>query len=211
MGNSSDSKRFMRQSLLLIFLVITTSFCYADEPPSWSPYKIISENKEFFCWIDYADKETLKDPWERKWNLKIYGDDSTLIWKRVFNPSGYHDGTLSNDGSNFIIIEFWYYENENVVEVYNRNSNDYFIKGKEFKIFPIFLETTVSHELWRKSYEYKDDKILIETNDSNIWEIDLTNRELNLQKNKSFLYTIGITISIVLILLIVFINYKRRK
>lgn len=156
----------------------TTLCCVADEPPSWSPYKKISKSNNFFCWIDYADRDTQKFPWERKWKLKIFKKDSTLIWQRDFQPSGYTNGILSNDGNSFIIIEYWYSEKGSVVEVFNRNLKDYFIKGEEFKISTIFLNTTVSHQLWLENYKYEGDKILIKTNDKNIWEIDLVNRKL---------------------------------
>lgn len=202
----------MTKNLLFLILLLTNFlFCWADEPPSWEPYTKVSENKEFFCFVYYADNDSLKQPWERKWNLNVFKKDSTLFWKRPFQPSGYDDGILTNDGNNFVIIEFWYYENADVVKILNKDFNDYEIKGKEFNISADYLTETTSHRLWRKDYVIKNDTIIIETNDNNKWEIDITNKKLSLIKNHNSISASVIIISTLILIVFLLMIYILRR
>lgn len=210
----------MRKYLFLTCLVINVSLCFADEPPSWTPYRIVSENEEFFCWIDFADNKTSLPSQKRKWALKVYSSDSTLIWKRNFHPSGYSEGSLTNDGNSFVYVDFWYYKNEYVVKIFKRSLNDHFIKGKDFSISPDALEKTVSHRLWRKKYKLEDNKIIIETIDNNVWEVDLINNGLRLinpknpsedVKEQNLNYSLSILLGAIVFLLVVLVIYRRKK
>lgn len=201
----------IKKLFFLSFFSLIFSNCFADEPPSWSPYFKVSENKNFFCLISFADKDSIKEPWERKWEIGIFGKDSVLIWKKPIRPTGYEEGSLSNDGEFFVIVDFWYSERGNVVKIINQDSDDFLIKGKEFNVPTLFLEKTISHRLWRENYEIKEDKIIIETNDKNIWEVDLTNKKLTLIRN-NFLIIISIVfISIFIVIALGLFFYKKRK
>ena len=199
----------MKRILFLTVLLLNFTFVFADEPPSWQPYKTVSKNSEFFAWVNYADNDTIKYPWERKWQLSVYKKDSTLFWKRDFKPTGYEDGILTNNGKNFVLIEFWYYKKGNVISVFNENSDDFFIKGEQFKIPEIFLTQTVSHKLWRENFEIKDDLIFIETLDKSKWKIDINKKTL--EKESSINFYLLIIFSIIIFSILCFILIKRKK
>src|SRR5690606_1158928 len=145
--------------------------------------------------------------WERTWNINVFKKDSTLFWKRPYQPSGYEDGVITNDGNNFVIVAFWYFDQGNVIKIFNKDSNDYFIKGNEFKISPLYLEKTVSHRLWRKKYTITNNIILIETTDQNKWEIDITNKKLSLVKDYNSIFTSILIISILILFVITLMLY----
>lgn len=201
----------IKNLLLLTFLVFTIPNCFADEPPSWSPYIKVSENKNYFCLVSFADKDFLKEPWERKWEIGVFNKDSILIWKKPIQPTGYEEGSITNDGNAFVIVDFWYSDEGNIVRIHYRNSDDFFIKGKEFNVPNLFLEKTVSHRLWRENYEIKDDKIIIETNDKNIWEVDLTNKKLTLIRNNFLIISSIIIFSLLFVVVLALFFCKKRK
>lgn len=199
----------MRRIICLTIFFLNFTFVFADEPPSWQPYKKVSGNSEFFAWVNYADSDTTKYPSERKWQLSVFKRDSTLLWKRDFKPTGYEDGYLTDDGKNFVVIEFWYHPEGNAVSIFNENSNDFFIKGEEFNIPEIFLEKTVSHKLWTENYEVKDHHIFIETLDKTKWKIDIDTKTIEKERPISF-YLLIISALIVILILIYFLNKKKK-
>lgn len=129
----------------------------------------------------------------------MYKQDSTLYWERSVKSSGYEIGIITDDGENFVIIEFWYYEDGNVVTVYNKDSNDFFIKGSEFKIQKKYLEHTISHKLWIENYEIDKNEIIIETLDKYKWSINLTKQEMI---NKSGNHTWYLILSMIILIFI---------
>jgi hypothetical protein len=202
------------KKILFLTILFLTSKLYADEPPSYEPYFLESENKEYFAFINFADQDSLKYPWERKWMLGVFHQDSTLFWKREFHPSGYKGGKLTNDGLNIVFVNFWYYDKGWAVWTLHKNpKNDICIQGKEFKIPKEYLEETSSHYLWRKDYELKDNKIYITTNDENIWEVNLDTKKLILihHQQNNFLIKILIISSVILVGIIAFISIRKRK
>lgn len=201
----------MKYLLLLIFQLINISICFADEPPSWEPYITVSENKEFYAIVYYADNDSLKQPWERKWNLNVFKKDSTLFWKRPYQPFGYKEGNLTNDGENFVIVTFWYYSKANVVNIYNKDLKDHFITGNQFKINQKYLPETSSHRLWRDDFEILNNKILIETNDKNKWEVDIKTGKLTLVEDYNSLLISRIAIGSLFLFIIILGFYLLRK
>ena len=199
----------MKRILFLAILFFNFTLVFADEPPSWQPYKKVSDNSEFFAWINYADNDTIKDPWERKWQLSVFNKDSTLLSKREYKPTGYNDGYLTDNGKNIVIIEFWYYPKGNAVSIFNENSNDFFIKGEEFKIPDMFLKETVSHKLWTENYEVKNNQIFIETLDKTKWKIDIDKKTL--EKENTINFYLLIISWLIVILIVSFILIKRKN
>lgn|SRR5690606_2803347 len=197
----------MKNFLLLVLFVVKVGCCYADEPPSWTPYKSISENGAYFAWVDFADTDTLIDSSDRTWNLTVYDKDSTMIWKKniIFSDSG----NITNNGNYFVVVEDWYYENSRVVDIYCRDSDDYHFKGKDFAVSSFFLKETESHQLWVKDYQLENNRIMIETVDDKIWEINFETQKLILKKQNNSV-TFGI-IGMIVLLAIIMYSYVMKK
>ena len=172
----------MKRFLLFLLIIITNNFCYGDSPPSWEPYKIASRNKDFFCWIDFNDNDTSNYRWNRKWLLKVYDKDSILIWQKEYQPSGYSNGILSNDGEKFVYIEYWYYHDEIAVEITSKNNPDIYIKTSDFHISENSLVETVSHKIWLKHCLLDDNKLIILTLEGKTWIIDIETGRMELSK-----------------------------
>ena len=198
----------------LFLIVLFHNFCYADEPPSWEPYKVVSENREYFCWVDFNDNDTSKYEWERKWILKVYNKDSTLFWERDYQPSGYSGGILSNDGRKFIYIEYWYSPNY-AIEITKQDGNDIRIAGKDFNIKEHYLQETESHRLWLDYdlYYLKNNKLVVSTIDGNVWEIDTETGIMKMSVQNHF--GLALTASFLLLVFVAFVavviirNFKK--
>lgn len=143
----------MNRFIFLLLLCITCSVS-ADEPPDWNGFIVQSENKEWSA-VVWRLGEASK-PWDDEWELLVYegyylthpSPDIKPVWSSSYNPSGYSGGYLSNDGNAFSYVEYWYYPDRPVVEIYRddciiRKNGTYFDVGNN-------LQKTVSHELWLK-------------------------------------------------------------
>ena len=164
----------MKKHLLLLSIIINYSFCYGDSSLSWEPYKVISENGEYFCWVDFNDNDTSKYGWDRKWILKVYDKDSILFWQKEYQPSSSW-GLLSNDGKKLVYVESWYFPSF-AVKITSKDNQDIIIKGSDFNIPEKFLIETVSHKLWLYDYycpQLEDDTLTIITIDEKVWIIDI--------------------------------------
>ena len=209
--------------LLLSFLLIIAAknFCYGDEPPSWEPYKKISKNKEFFCWVDFNDNDTLNDAWNRKWILKVYDKDSILIWQKEYRHFGYSNGYLSDNGKKFIFIEYWYYHNDIAVKITSQDKQDVCINTSDFNIPEKFLIETVSHKLWLNDCELDDNNLIILTVDGKTWIIDIETGIMDLSKRGFYelskdantfaiSFLIFVAVIIVFIIIMFFWQVKRK-
>ena len=189
----------MKKHILLFSIIINYIFCYGDLPPSWEPFKRVSKNGEYFCWIDFNDNDTSKYNWKRKWILKVYDKDSNLFWQKEYPPLIYA-GSLSNDGKKFVCIASWYHPDYPVVKITNRDKPDICIKGSEFNIPEESLIKTVSHKLWRNNYvsdsccEFshknrliscflRDNELVILTVNRKVWIIDIETGAMKLSEN----------------------------
>jgi len=197
--------------LLVIILKFNLSFC--DEAPSWSPYKVFSENKKYFCWVDFNDTDTSKYFWDKKWVLKVYKNDSTYIWQKDFQFTGYPDGFLSDDGEKFVYVEYWYPDNTSAVTIINGHKQNTYFKGRDFHIPELFLKPTVSHKLWLEGYSIENDYLIIYTQDGRKWLIDINDGKMQLAG--FYLNTKNCIIVIILLLFltlsIIIIRMKIRK
>ena len=202
-------KAFSIVVILLFFLVKGN----ADSPPSWTPYKVESENGEFFSWVRFGDNDTTKSPWERKWALIVYTKDSTELWQQQIRPMGYPEGKLSNDGQYFSYVNYWYYSDSPVVEVYRKGKKPITIIGDKFDIPTQYLQQTSSHQLWLadKGYHYTngtEQQLIIHTRDINTWSVDLVTGDLNVEGvNMNYVY-VFLASSIIITLL--YILYRKR-
>ena len=138
----------MKKHILLLSIIINYSFCYGDSSRAWEPYKKTSKNGEYFCWVDFNDNDTAKYRWDRKWILKVYDKDSILFWQKEYQPTGYSDGLLSDDGKKFVYVKFSYYPDGITVKITSKDNQDIIIKGSDFNIPEKTLIEAVSRKLW---------------------------------------------------------------
>jgi hypothetical protein len=184
----------MKEAILIIILLLFFEVkSKADEPPSWEPYRVVSENGEFFAWVTFNDSDTIRSPWERKWALSIFTKDSVELWKQTVKATGYPEGILSDNGNYFSYIDYWYYSDLPVVEIYRKDKKPIRIKGESFDIPALFLQSTASHKLWLGEEKYKysnsaEKKLIINTRDSKVWAIDLEGGELEKIDNTNMTY-----------------------
>ena len=133
----------------LICVMFICSLAFADEPPSWRPFNVKSLDKSFIAKIDTADERAGINPWERNYTISVYEKATNkLIWKCDYEHNGYPEGILSDDGSTFAYVSFWYYKDDPVVLIYHNGKMTISLDGKSFGIKPSKLVSTVSHELW---------------------------------------------------------------
>ena len=138
----------------ILFILSLSIYLNADEPPDWSEFTIQSENKNWSASVQRIGE--LSEPWENGWVLNIYhgyyisspASNVKPAWSVPYNHSGYSGGYLSDDGSAFSYVEFWFYRDYPVVQIYKadctiKKNGSYFKVGNN-------LQQTVSHELWLK-------------------------------------------------------------
>ncbi|WP_299821304.1 hypothetical protein [uncultured Pontibacter sp.] len=197
---------------ILLFFVVNGN---ADSPPSWTPYKVESENGEYFSWVRFRDNDTTKLPWERKWVLIVYTKDSTELWKQRIRPMGYPEGRLSTDGMYFSYVNYWYYSESPIVEVYRKEKKPITITGDKFNIPTQYLQQTSSHQLWLadKGYHYAtgtEQQLIINTRDFNTWLINLETGEVHVEgMNWNYVYAFLISSIIITLLYILFRKRSR--
>jgi len=144
----------LRMNKLLFLLLGLSALSLADQPPDWDEFVVQSQNKK---WSAAAYPEGVsKEPWRDSWVLNVYegfylsrpAPNVKPVWTTKYNPSGYSGGYLSNDGSTFSYVEFWYYPSNPVLRIYLAECN---IK-KNGSFFAIGNEPqkTASHQLWLK-------------------------------------------------------------
>ncbi|WP_143167364.1 hypothetical protein [Massilia sp. CF038] len=83
-------------------LIVLSSNAWADQPPSWQPFSVKSENAKFVATVAPQDEEKPALPWESAYRIEVRsveGDQpGPAVWNRRYAFSGYEGGLLSNDG-----------------------------------------------------------------------------------------------------------------
>ncbi len=197
---------------ILLFLAIKAN---ADSPPSWTTYKIESENGEFFSWVHFGDNDTTQLPWERKWVLSVYRKDSTELWQQQIRPMGYPESKLSNDGMYFSYVNYWYYSDSPIVDVYRKDKNPITITGDKFNIPTLYLQQASSHRLWLADDGYyyangAEQQLIINTRDLTTWVVDLEKGEISIEgANVNYVYAF-LTSFIIIALFFILIRKRSR-
>jgi hypothetical protein len=142
------------KSLIAIFVfMLSALFSHADSPPCWCAFETESSNKQYVAVVTRPLKDSLVEPWNSEWTLSIFqkeGDSRMLLWETKYAYTGYPDGALSDDGNTFIYVEYWFYPDAPLLQIYNRGKriNTKALKGTDFKISKSKLVETVSHFVW---------------------------------------------------------------
>jgi hypothetical protein len=163
----------MQRVLFILVSLLFYSSTYADSPPCWCKFEEESANKKYVAVVDRPQKDSLIEPWKSVWTLTVYertAKGNRQLWKIKYQYTGYPGGMISDDGKTFIYVEFWYYANSSLVDIYRQGDkvNTSRLKGVNFKIPKDKLVETVSHQLWLwdegNAYAYKtyNNQLLLE-------------------------------------------------
>ena len=178
----------MQKVYFIFFLALLSSTAYADSPPCWCKFEEESTNKKYIAIVDRPEKDSMIDPWKSVWTLSVYEKTekgNRLMWKMNYDYTGYPGGLLSDDGKVFTYVEFWFYADIPLVDIYRegKKPNTSGLKGENFNIPKEKLARTVSHQLWlwkegdATSYIYKNNKLCLKLRsiDGRIHYIDISN------------------------------------
>jgi len=126
---------------VLAALMLFAVAAHADAPPSWGDFDVVSDNGQYLAEVRAESGGGYK--------ISVYYKDrGVLYWSCEYVYDGYSTGALSNDGSTFAYVNYWYYADEPVVYMYRRCEATGSVTGDEFDIPKERLKDTVSHRLW---------------------------------------------------------------
>ncbi len=125
------------QALILLCILAFAVKAVADEPPSWRDFEVKSGNGKFLAEVKAkADQKNLPY-FQWKYELTVYQvDDQSKVrmWSANYKYDGYAEGMLSDDGSKFVYVNFWYYRDAPVVSIYGSDLSVKVLYGGEFHI-----------------------------------------------------------------------------
>ena len=181
----------MQRALSILFLLLFYSSSYADSAPCWCKSEEESDNKKYVAVVDRPQKDSLKNPWKSVWTLTVYERTAVgnrQLWKITYDYTGYPGGLISDDGQTFTYVEYCYYANSPLVDIYHQGKkvNTSGLRGGSFKVPKDKLIETVSHKLWLwdevNAYRYKSQNSLllleIRTIDGRMHYIDIAKGQL---------------------------------
>ena len=125
---------------------------FADTPPAWEPFAIVSANGLFRASIEAADASRGTYPWQRKFRVAVSrigdGKEAMPVWSAAYQYTGYpHGAKLSDDGEYFVQLGYWYRHDDALVQIQNRQRN-LSVNGRALGMRPESLVRTASHQLW---------------------------------------------------------------
>ncbi|MDP2940023.1 MAG: hypothetical protein Q8O13_08095 [Candidatus Omnitrophota bacterium] len=140
----------MKVKIILFFLVIFmfSNLTFADRPPSWQEFEVKSNNNQYIAEIKAKDKTKGKNPQDWDYQITVFEMPKKALWSCDYDYDGYPEGILSDDGSTFAYINFWYRNNQPVVSIYRNGKKGAVLAGKDFNIPQSKLKTALSHQLW---------------------------------------------------------------
>ena len=142
------------KKIIIVVIFMFSSNAWCDEPPSFGAYSVYSKNHHYVAQIipDWPEQKTF--------TLSVSDArraEHNPLWSMPYDYFGYQDGILSEDGSTFAQVSFWYYHNDPIVIIYRNGKKTASIKGKSFGLSTGKLERSVSHTLWfpDSGYDYE--------------------------------------------------------
>ncbi len=99
----------MNKLIYLFFVFLVPTGVFADEPPTWEAFAVVSNNEKFLAAVSSVKGDSILEPYYRKWELTIYdlSHDTIEIWRKEYFFDGYPGGWLSNDGKVFVRVNSW--------------------------------------------------------------------------------------------------------
>lgn len=148
---SGSERSRMRWRALLVFVgvLIGSEEAPADPPPSWQEFEIVSSNGQYVAETKVSARGG-EGPWDWSFLLSVYrkNDDSkTLVWACPYKYLGYPGGVLSDDGSAFAYLSWWYYRLQPVAVVI-RGGQTVYMPGQSFGVDESKLKASVSSRRW---------------------------------------------------------------
>lgn len=145
----------MKKLLLSCLLIINTGFVLADEPPDWQAFLIHSANNQWVAYVAPGNESenNSKEPWKDKWQLQVFNnlrgfpvDEEKAVWSAEFQPTGYPEGLLSDDGQVFAQISFWYQHKFPLITIYRKECKQEYYANK--LALPKNMPASTSHQIW---------------------------------------------------------------
>ena len=174
-GTTLKARRLL--FLAILGLILSVERVFADEPASWSDFKVQSKNGEYTADIRLNSEVEMRS--QGGYSLSVYptANPSKILWSSPYRYDGYSWGNLSDDGKAFVYVNFWYDDNS-VVFIYREGQSVKEITGREFAVDPTKMQATVSNRLWLADEESNvrfegSDVLVIKTRDDKIHTIDL--------------------------------------
>ncbi len=123
----------------------------ADEPPSWPEFEIRFPNGHYLVEVRVKEQSAGTPRWASKYQLTVFDIRPAArqpLWSCDYTHDGYSGGYLSDDGSTFAYVNFWYEPDGPAVSMYHQGKNTGILFGRAFNIPASALRSTVSHQLW---------------------------------------------------------------
>ena len=134
---------------MAIAVLCSAGAVFADQPPSWSEFNVRSPNGHYLAEVRVKDKRADTSLTEQTYVLTVFdarqGIRRHSLWSCEYEYDGYSDGLLSDDGSTFVYVNFWYAQDGPVVSIYRHGKKSGIVLGREFNIR---ARSTVSHQAW---------------------------------------------------------------
>lgn len=136
---------------MAIALVCVSGVARADEPPSWSPFDVLSSNGRYLAAIRLRDEREPTEPTVGRYQLTVFdtqGRAPRPVWSCAYAYDGYPGGFLSDDGATFVYVNTWYAEDAPVVSIYHQGRPAAAVPGRDFHILAARIRPTDSHRVW---------------------------------------------------------------
>lgn len=141
----------MKYFLGIVFMIIVSTSALADEPPSWAEFEIYSSNRHYLAKVTVVDGNEKSERSGWKYKLTVFetkGSINSEFWSCRYLYDGYSGGLLSDDGTTFVYVNFWYYEKSPIVTIYQRGDLKKEFTGEALNLDRSKLTKTVSHRIW---------------------------------------------------------------
>jgi hypothetical protein len=150
----------------VVVILLLPNLLLADQPPSWEDFEIKSSNGRYLAEVKALEGQDRIERHKRKYRLRVYdvsGAAKKELWASEYAYDGYPEGMLSDDGSTFVYVSFWFYAKHPVVSIYRMDTVK-LIQAKEFGIDEAKLRKSASHLIWLNDDPYIKEFTLTESN-----------------------------------------------
>ncbi len=163
-------------------ILLVVGLAFADEPPSWHPFTVTSENGKSQASVAPVTDTTYQLKVERMGRKNLLNGTQVwkTKWKRTYEYDGYTGGLVTNSGRYFVYVDEWYSEEKGIVFVYSCKKNILKYKGDVFVKDKAILEKGASHFLWlsrekrpKIKYDHGQEILVITTLDEKEHEVVL--------------------------------------
>lgn len=143
-------KRWAVVGMALVVLR-SAAVAWADMPPPWTEFEVRSPNGHYLAEVRAKEAREGTPRWAWSYRLSVFDvrqDARQPRWSCDYKYDGYSGGVLSDDGSTFVYVNFWYEPDGPVVSIYRNGKKAGVVFGREFNIRNADLKSTISHQVW---------------------------------------------------------------